>query len=95
MLGNILGLTVLGLWHNAYRENWPQRVGLVALAIWCAVEMYHVGHGRNVCPQDWVLYTGMFTYAFGTALKVLRFRKENTPRAVGSTYGTSRPTTPR
>lgn len=70
----VLVLCTVALYSNAYRDNWPQCVGLVLLATWCAAEMAAVVQGHLVEPRDMTMYLALTAFALGTALKVRHHR---------------------
>lgn len=71
LLAATFGLCTVGLYSVRYRDNWPQCLGLVLLAIWSAAEVAAVLQGHAVESRDLALYLGLGAFAAGTALKVV------------------------
>lgn len=64
-----------GLFSSEYRENWPQHVGMVCVAIASAMKMFQLFERGRVSPETALLALGVALFASGVAIKVWQHRR--------------------
>ena len=71
-LSATLFLSVLGLYHRAYKDNLLQCIGMIGLAVFSLSRINAIWHEGYVGdPSVGLLHASMAVYAIGTALKVV------------------------
>lgn len=71
LLAIVLTLCLVALYSRAYRDNWGQCLGLVALSTWSSAEVAALWQEHAVAPRAVALYAGLAAFALGTAFKVV------------------------
>lgn len=70
-LSLVFVLCVLGIWHQSFRENLLQFIGMSWLMVACAGRIAWLWEAERVEPSWMLVHVGMAIYAAGTALKVV------------------------
>ena len=61
-----------GVFSNAFRDNWPQFIGLTGVILWAVSETVYVIRFGSVGSRDLILYAALASFATGTSWKVWR-----------------------
>ncbi len=64
-----------GLFYSEYRENWPQHVGMVCVAIASAMKVFQIWERQRTSPETALLALGVALFAAGVAWKVWQHRR--------------------
>lgn len=68
----VLAACSAGVFSSAFRDNWPQFVGLTGATIWAVSELVNVVRFGYADPREMILYAALASFSFGTSLKVWR-----------------------
>lgn len=83
-IGGFLGVflfCVLGLFHQRYRDNWFQHLGMIGMGI-ASVSAIHSVYHMDWVPTEMALFSvASFLFAAGTAFKVWQHRHNRQPPA--------------
>jgi hypothetical protein len=67
----VVALCALGIWHQAFKDNVLQCIGMCVLVVACAGRIWWLYTHQFVDPSWMLVHVGMAIYALGTFLKVL------------------------
>lgn len=70
-LSLVITLCLLGIWHQAFKDNLLQCLGMGWLVIACIGRVHWLWLAERVEPSWMLVHVGMAIYALGTALKVV------------------------
>jgi hypothetical protein len=68
-----------GLFHSRYRDNWPQTIGLVLVALSSALKLEQVRLRGYVSGETALLAIGIALFAAGVAWKVWQHARNAPP----------------
>lgn len=74
-LAVIVLLCFLGIFHDAYEDNWLQCFGMVIVGFAAAMLSIKIHERTRVSPELLWFILGWLCYASGVALKVYRHRR--------------------
>ena len=63
-----------GVFSNAFRDNWPQFIGLTGVILWAVSETVYVIRFGSVGSRDLILHAALASFATGTSWKVWRHK---------------------
>jgi ABC-type Mn2+/Zn2+ transport system permease subunit len=70
---------VAGLFHARYRDNWPQTIGMFAVAVSCALKLEQVRLRGFVSGETALLAVGIALFAAGVVWKVWQHERNAPP----------------
>jgi hypothetical protein len=76
MLGVVVTLCVVGTFAISYKDNLFQCVGMAGIAIWCIAAIDRIWSRGWIYPESMWLYSGLFLFALGTFIKVVKHRQK-------------------
>ncbi len=70
-LSLVIALCLMGIWHDAFKDNLLQCLGMACLIIACTGRVHWVWQAEYVDPSWMLVHVSMALYALGTAWKVV------------------------